>query len=138
MLRALLRAGVLSCALIAGLTLLYLAGAELGRGEDMPRDVSPSSLGPPAARGALVWAKPLNTAAALPSAAQNYLVLYHSRSPDDSDVVVSGTVAIPASNPPTGGWPMITWTHGTTGLAPRCAPSNDTVDGPEHRYLSIT
>jgi pimeloyl-ACP methyl ester carboxylesterase len=138
MLRALLRAGVLSCALIAGLTLLYLAGAELGRGEDMPRDVSPSSLGPPAARGALVWAKPLNTAAALPSAAQNYLVLYHSRSPDDSDVVVSGTVAIPAGNPPTGGWPMITWTHGTTGLAPRCAPSNDTVDGPEHRYLSIT
>jgi pimeloyl-ACP methyl ester carboxylesterase len=138
MLRTLFRVGALSFALMAGLASLYLAGAELGRGEDMSPDISPSSLRPDAARGALVWARPLNTAAALPSAARNYRVFYHSRSPDDSDVVASGTIAIPAGNPPAGGWPLITWTHGTTGLAPRCAPSNDTLDGPEHRYLSIT
>jgi hypothetical protein len=88
--------------------------------------------------GALIWARLFNTAASLPSATRNYLVLYNSRSPDDSDVAVSGTVSIPAGDPPAGGWPLITWTHGTTGLAPRCAPSSDTVDGPEHRYLSIT
>ena len=138
MLRTLSGVGALSLALMAGLASLYLAGAELGRGEDMSRDSSPSSLRPDGARGALVWARPLNTAAVLPSAARNYRVLYHSRSPDDSDVVASGTVAIPLGDPPAGGWPLITWTHGTTGLAPRCAPSNDTLDGPEHRYLSIT
>ena len=134
----LLRTSALSCALMVGLAPLYLAGAELGRGEEVSHDIPPSSLRPAAARGALIWARPFNTAAALPSAARNYLVLYNSRGPDDSDVTVSGTVSIPPGNPPAGGWPLITWTHGTTGLAPRCAPSSDTLDGPEHRYLSIT
>ena len=133
---ALLRAAALSCGLIIGLAPLCLAGAELNR-QDPSLD-APSSRRPGAARGALISAQPLNTAAALPSAARNFLVLYNSRSPDDSDVVVSGTVSIPAGNPPAGGWPLITWTHGTTGLAPQCAPSSDTVDGPEHTYLSAT
>src|SRR3984893_12836554 len=135
--RSLFSVGVLYCVLIVGLASLYGAGAAPGRGEHMSRDTSPPSLRPAAARGALIWARPFNTPAALPSAARNYRVLYHSRRPDDSDVTVSGTVAIPSGNPPAGGWPLITWTHGTTGLALRCAPSNDTVDGPEHRYLSI-
>lgn len=133
--RVLFSVSVLSCVLIVGLASLYGAGAAPGRGEHMSRD---TSVRPPAARGALIWARPFNTAAALPSAARNYRVLYHSRRPDDSDVTVSGTVAIPRGNPPAAGWPLITWTHGTTGLALRCAPSSDTVDGPEHRYLSIT
>jgi alpha-beta hydrolase superfamily lysophospholipase len=51
-------------------------------------------------------------------------------------VAVSGTVAIPPGAPPRGGWPVITWTHGTTGLAPICAPSRDTPDGPEHAYIA--
>src|SRR5712671_4234697 len=133
---ALLRAAALSCGLIIGLAPLCLAEAELNR-QDQSLD-APSSRRPGAARGALISAQPLNTAAALPSAARNFLVLYNSRSPDDSDVVVSATVSIPAGNPPAGGWPLITWTHGTTGLAPQCAPSSDTVDGPEHTYLSAT
>jgi len=135
--RALFPVGMLSCVLIVGLASLYRAGAAPGS-EDMSRDISPPAVGPAAARGALIWARPFNAAAALPSAARNYRVLYHSRRPDDSDVTVSGTVAIPSGNPPAAGWPLITWTHGTTGLALRCAPSNDTLDGPEHRYLSIT
>src|SRR5258708_7226260 len=135
---ALFPVGMLSCVLIVGLASLYRAGAAPGSGEDMSRDISPPAVGPAAARGALIWARPFSTAAALPSAARNYRVLYHSRRPDDSDVTVSGTVAIPSGNPPAAGWPLITWTHGTTGLALRCAPSSDTVDGPEHRYLSIT
>jgi hypothetical protein len=137
MLPAVLRAGALSCALIVGLACLHLVGMDPSRGDDALVDIPPSSR-PAAARGALIWARLFNTAAALPSAERNYLVLYNSRSPDDSDVVVSGTVSIPAGNPPAGGWPLITWTHGTTGLAPRCAPSSDTVDGPEHKYLSVT
>jgi pimeloyl-ACP methyl ester carboxylesterase len=137
MLPAVLCAGALSWALIVGLAPLHPVSAEQNRGKDALLDIPPSSR-PAAARGALIWARLFNTAASLPSAARNYLVLYNSRSPDDSDVAVSGTVSIPAGNPPAGGWPLITWTHGTTGLAPRCAPSSDTVDGPEHRYLSIT
>src|SRR6202048_5379205 len=136
--RALFSVGVLSFVLIVGLASLYGAGAAPGRGEHMSRDISPRSVRSAAARGALIWARPFNTAAALPSAEQNYRVLYHSRRPNDSDVTVSGTVAIPSGHPPAAGWPLIAWTHGTTGLALRCAPSKDTVDGPGHRHLSIT
>src|ERR1700732_1343836 len=100
MLRTLSGVGALSLALMAGLASLYLAGGELGRGEDMSRDSSPSSLRPDGARGALVWARPLNTAAVLPSAARNYRVLYHSRSPDDSDVVAPRRGGDPVRRPP--------------------------------------
>jgi pimeloyl-ACP methyl ester carboxylesterase len=136
LLLTLFRAVALSHGLIIGSAPLCLAEAELNR-QDPSLDAPPSRR-PGAARGALISAQPLSTAAALPSAARNFLVLYNSRSPDDSDVVVTGTVSIPAGNPPAGGWPLINWTHGTTGLAPQCTPSSDTVDGPEHRYLSAT
>ena len=137
MLLALARVGAISCALAAGLTPLCQADAELNRAEISSADI-PNSPRPGAAHGAVISAQPFKTAAALPSAARNYLVHYNSRGPDGSDVVVSGTIAIPAGNPPAGGWPIITWTHGTTGFAPECAPSNDTLDGLEHRYLSVT
>jgi pimeloyl-ACP methyl ester carboxylesterase len=50
-------------------------------------------------------------------------------------VPVSGTMSIPAGTPPAGGWPVITWTHGTTGLNAVCAPSRDNAKGPEHEYI---
>ncbi len=36
---------------------------------------------------------------------------------------------------PDGGWPVLSWAHGTTGVSDICAPSNDTADGPAHDYL---
>lgn len=71
----------------------------------------------------------------MPSAARNLLVLYRSLTLDGSPVAVSGTLSIPQGTPPPGGWPLITWTHGTTGLSPACAPSLDTPDSTEHYYL---
>ncbi|MDP2356234.1 MAG: alpha/beta fold hydrolase [Beijerinckiaceae bacterium] len=80
--------------------------------------------------------RPLTTSAALPSAARNILVLYHSRGLNGEDVAVSGAISVPRGAPPAGGWPVITWTHGTTGLVAACAPSRDTPKGPEHVSLS--
>ncbi|WP_165876814.1 alpha/beta fold hydrolase [Acidipila rosea] len=85
----------------------------------------------------MIRSLPLTDAAALQSAARNLLVMYHSTSEDGKDVAVTGTVAIPAGDPPAGGWPVTTWTHGTTGIAPLCAPSLDTADGPEHQFLGM-
>lgn len=130
-------AGVVSCTVMIGLTTLHPVGTELESKKEPLVDTTPlQRLG--TARGALISIRPLSSAAALPSAARNYVVLYNSRAPDDSDVTVSGTVAIPAGNPPAGGWPVITWTHGTTGLSDQCAPSNNTIDGPVYSYLSAT
>lgn len=96
---------------------------------------APSPL-PRGERGAPIWARKLAAEASLPSAAQNLLVLYRSTDADGKAAAVSGTVAIPPGTPPAGGWPVITWAHGTTGLASACAPSLDTPQGPEHPYLA--
>ncbi|HEV2738344.1 MAG TPA: lipase family protein [Candidatus Elarobacter sp.] len=97
--------------------------------------VPPSPL-PPGRHGDVIWTRPLTTAAALPHASQNVLVLYHTTSVDGRDVAVSGTVAIPSGTPPRrGGWPVISWAHGTTGDAPACTPSLDDANAPEHWYL---
>jgi len=133
-LRGIFRAVTLSFALIVGLAPLCLADAELNRGEDTVRDIPPSR---GRARRAYTNLGPtVQHCASLPSAARNFTVLYNSRSPDDSDVVVSARLHS-SGHPPAGGWPLITGPR-TTGLASQCAPSSDTVDGPEHGYLSLT
>lgn len=50
-------------------------------------------------------------------------ILYHSRNADDKDVATSGVVLVPPGRAPAGGWPVIAWAHGTTGVARACAPS---------------
>ena len=35
----------------------------------------------------------------------------------------SGVVLLPYGKPPAGGWPLIAWSHGTSGVARSCAPS---------------
>jgi len=81
--------------------------------------------------------RPLDGTMALPGAASNSLVLYRSTGANGESVAVSGTVSLPHGKPPRGGWPVIVWTHGTTGLAPACAPSRDTDVGPEHSYIAV-
>ncbi len=95
----------------------------------------PSPL-PRAHRGSVLWQRPLANGAALPDAARNLLVLYETRSPLGRRVAVSGTIAIPRGTPPPHGWPVVSWAHGTTGNAPRCAPSRDPIPNVEQRWLA--
>ena len=39
---------------------------------------------------------------------------------------------MPKGKAPKGGWPVITWGHGTTGIADACAPSRDSASNPAH------
>lgn len=50
-------------------------------------------------------------------------VMYHSTNLDGKDIAVTGLIAVPKGTAPAGGWPVITWAHGTTGIADACAPS---------------
>ncbi len=99
--------------------------------------VPPSPLSQ-AEHGTAIWVRDAPAAVAMPSAARNLLVLYQSSTADGKPVAVSGTVSIPQGAPPPGGWPLITWTHGTTGIAPPCAPSLDTPDSTERSYLAAS
>lgn len=96
---------------------------------------APSPL-PAGAAGSVIWSRPLTGTMALAGAARNTLVLSLSTDPAGRPVAVSGTISMPAGAPPDGGWPIITWTHGTTGIAPICGPSRDTASGPEHGYIT--
>lgn len=60
----------------------------------------------------------------LPDAGQNYFVTYASRSASGKLVPVVGQIAIPNTPPPPGGYPVLSWAPGTTGMGPQCAPSN--------------
>jgi pimeloyl-ACP methyl ester carboxylesterase len=72
------------------------------------------------------------------SAAKNSLLLYCSQDVDGQRISVTGTISTPVGSPPKEGWPLITWTHGTTGLVAGCAPSLDHSGASEHRALSNT
>ena len=59
-------------------------------------------------------------------------VMYHSQSIQGKDIPVTGLIAVPNTPPPAGGYPVISWAHGTTGIADECAPSLSPND-----YVSI-
>ncbi len=94
----------------------------------------PSPL-PSAAPGSVIWSRPFTGGSLLKGAATNTLVLYHTVSAGGRDVAVSGVVSIPNGSPPPGGWPVISWAHGTTGNAPQCAPSKFAEQNIEQRFL---
>ena len=50
-------------------------------------------------------------------------VMYHSTTINGQDIAVTGLILIPKGTAPSGGSPIITWAHGTTGIADACAPS---------------
>lgn len=89
------------------------------------RQVAPP--GPPAAPGTLLATERVR----LPNPGLEELgatvtrITYSSRSGlDDSPVAVSGLVIEPAGEPPPGGWPVVSYAHGTTGVGDPCAPSD--------------
>src|SRR4051795_8972504 len=77
----------------------------------------------PSKHGTAIWQRKLTGPAVLKSAKSNRLLLYSSTSTAGRAVPVSGDVAVPKGKAPKGGWPVITWAHGTTGIADACAPS---------------
>ena len=50
-------------------------------------------------------------------------VMYLSTNINGEAIAVTGLILIPNGTAPSGGWPIITWAHGTTGIADACAPS---------------
>ena len=75
----------------------------------------------------------------LPAGVTAVRILYHSKDANDGDVASSGVVLIPAGATPPGGWPVIVWAHGTSGVARRCAPSlmKDVYYGEEGLYPMV-
>src|SRR3954467_14480068 len=86
--------------------------------------------------GQLLQSRKLTGEPALTSAGKNWLVKYRSVGVDGKAITVSGVVSLPKGNAPKKGWPVISYDHGTTGIADQCAPSRDATDNPAHPYNS--
>ncbi|WNG47133.1 alpha/beta fold hydrolase [Archangium minus] len=93
-----------------------------------------STLPPEGKPGDVIWWRPLAGVAALKAAGSNELVLYRSAATDEKQtpITVSGIIALPPGSPPEGGWPVISWAHGTVGVGDKCAPSRDDEESLAH------
>jgi acetyl esterase/lipase len=79
-----------------------------------------------------VYQRPLDNPTAALTAGSNWLVLYQSQDVHGDPIATSGIIALPATAPPAGGYPVISWAHGTVGVADLCAPSRDQPDSLAH------
>ena len=52
-----------------------------------------------------------------------YRIAYTSTSVAGDPIIVTGLASVPAGDAPDDGWPTLTISHGTTGIADECAPS---------------
>lgn len=82
--------------------------------------------------GSVVSEEPLPPDLWLPDAVQAYRVVYVTTSWDSRPTLASGAIFVPKGTPPHHGWPIVSWAHGTVGLADSCAPS---IAGREQRDI---
>jgi len=73
--------------------------------------------------GTLIGSEPGDTRYQLPAGVRAVRIVYLSRSASDRAVAASAVVLLPYGQAPSGGWPVIAWAHGTSGVARNCAPS---------------
>lgn len=89
--------------------------------------------------GFVFSARPL-AADQLPSgAAQGTDLVYATLDQNGRPAMASGVFWTPRGTPPAGGWPVVSWAHGTTGIADDCAPSRtrhgDGLEAPVRKAL---
>ncbi|WP_430332930.1 lipase family protein [Rhodococcus sp. ACT016] len=61
----------------------------------------------------------------LPGIAKASLLTYWSQGPQDAPMLSTGVLYLPEGNAPAGGWPVVSYAHGTVGVADQCAPSSN-------------
>lgn len=92
---------------------------------------TPKSIGK-GEHGSVIWARKVKSP--LADASRTWKVLYRSKNSRGKTIGVSGTLILPRGRAPKGGWPVLSWAHGTSGIADRCAPSRDP-SGPYTSYV---
>ncbi|MBV6508323.1 MAG: putative inactive lipase [Acidimicrobiales bacterium] len=75
------------------------------------------------APGDIIKTEPIELQAEVP--AEGWRIMYVSTDADGNLIAATGVVARPLTPPPDGGYPVVTWAHGSKGVAPECAPSRN-------------
>ncbi|OTG69115.1 triacylglycerol lipase [Acinetobacter sp. ANC 4470] len=62
-------------------------------------------------------------------AADSQLMTYKMLGVNNKEVTATSLVFVPKTVQPANGWPIVVWAHGTTGVADKCAPSQQGLQG---------
>jgi predicted esterase len=90
---------------------------------------------PPASAGDLVRSNSVSAPAGAAGAGEVLRFDYRMPAVNGGLTEARALLLVPAGTPPTGGWPVVAYGHGTTGLADACAPSGDPQFGGEGATL---
>ena len=66
------------------------------------------------------------------AAADSQLMTYKMLGVDNKEVMATALVFVPKTPEPANGWPIVAWAHGTTGVADKCAPSRQGLNGTQY------
>jgi pimeloyl-ACP methyl ester carboxylesterase len=84
---------------------------------------------PPGPPGTIIRAEVVTGVAGVPAGATVFRALYKSETIYGDPIAVSGYFVVPPGSPPAGGWNILTWAHGTTGVTTSCFPSRFDLTG---------
>ncbi|MBK4165926.1 hypothetical protein GWO55_07305 [Corynebacterium macginleyi] len=73
----------------------------------------------------------------VPKGAKSYKVSYGAKNAYGQPILSTGLVTLPKGTEPEKGWPILSWAHGTTGLAKKCAPSEADATHPDREALQL-
>lgn len=130
----------------AGFMLLAVLGMAAGPATAAPSDVGDGGVPSfyrwsgalPREAGVVLAEEPLPAEFSVPTAGKAVRILYTARDGigDRAIVPVSAAIFLPHGPPPKGGWPVMAWAHGTTGVADICAPSARPRGERDSRYIA--
>lgn len=86
-------------------------------------DSNPSANVTPPEPAVVVSTSAYANAAIQPLTAYSQVVRYKMPGVNNKTVEANTVVLLPKGTKPAGGWPIVVWAHGTTGVADSCAPS---------------
>lgn len=63
-------------------------------------------------------------------------IMYRSEDATGAPKADTGVIIVPRGRAPRGGWPVVAWDHGTTGVGPACAPSRTPLLGDQDSHYA--
>ncbi|XZY04164.1 alpha/beta hydrolase [Acinetobacter baumannii] len=104
-------------------TSLFLVACGGGSSDDSPATTNPSGTPTNNIQNPVVKVEAYTSTNLGSVAAESSILTYKMLGQSGQEVQATSLVFTPNTQPPVGGWPIVVWAHGTTGVADVCAPS---------------
>ncbi|WP_262124059.1 lipase family protein [Acinetobacter baumannii] len=104
-------------------TSLFLVACGGGSSDDSPATTNPSGTPTNNIQNPVVKVEAYTSTNLGSVAAESSILTYKMLGQSGQEVQATSLVFAPNTPQPVGGWPIVVWAHGTTGVADACAPS---------------